>query len=384
MLYLVTGTPGSGKTLNTIKFINEQKQFGGREIYYFNIRDLDPALGWIELSEQEAYNWHDLPSNSVIIFDEAYDIFPAKTAGKNSPDHVQKLAVHRHKGFDVFLITQKSTGQVDTFVRGLVNRHQHYARVMGSSLVNRFTWDSCQNNTESRAIRKDANKDSLRFDKKYFGRYHSADEHTHTVIIPWRLISILAGGVLVVVAMAYIVYNRFVPDDPAPGFTPTQAAPAASPGFAAPSEQRGSMSFVDLFAPEIENMPWTAPAYRELIEPKTWPRPAACMRRESSKVCKCYTQQGTPLDVDLQFCLRFIKHGFFDWTRDETPELRNVGPDTGGDVGSPNPGGRAADAPPPGWGIQPRHQSGSRVINIGEPSPRMQITGRQRPSTSEF
>ena len=354
MLYLVTGTPGSGKTLNTIKFINESKQFSGRDIYYFNIKDLDPSFGWHQLNEEEAYKWHDLPSGSVIVFDEAYDIFPAKSAGKTSPDHVQKLAVHRHKGFDIFLVTQKSTGQVDTFVRGLVNRHQHYARVMGFSVVNRFTWDSCQNNTESRAIKKDANKDTLTFDKKYFGKYHSADEHTHTVNLPWRLISIFAIGLLVVAGMSYMLYKQFVPDDiEQPSASSISAPQAIAPGYSRPAPA-SEKSFVELFTPEVEKMPWTAPAYRHLLEAKTWPKPSACMRAEGSKNCNCYTQQGTPLDVDLQFCLRFIKHGFFDWTRDESPQLVNDSFDSGQpghSAISPDPRGRAADAPPRGWEI---------------------------------
>lgn len=316
MLYLVTGTPGSGKTLNTIKFIREGKQFQGRDIYYFGIRNLNPEYGWNELNEEQAKQWHDLPSNSVIIFDEAYNIFPTKHGAQGTPDHVKKLAVHRHKGFDIFLVCQKVVGQLDTFTRGLINRHQHYARIMGSLNINRFTWDVCQQNPDSASTRKDANVDQFRMDKKYFGAYHSADEHTHTLSVPWKKIVFLLVLVVLLVFSVKSFMAYFDRGEPPPLEVnqPLQggAAPPPSQHY-----QQGpvELSFAEMFTPEVEGMPWSAPIYREkFTQVSDWPRPAACMQFEK-KGCRCFTQQATPLDVPAGMCEAIVSGGWFDHTR---------------------------------------------------------------------
>lgn len=320
MLYLVTGTPGSGKTLNTIKFIRESKQFQNRDIYVFGIRDLNPEFGWNMLDEEQAKAWHDLPSNSVIIFDEAYNIFPTKHGAQGTPDHVKKLAVHRHKGFDIFLICQKVVGQLDTFTRGLINRHQHYARIMGSLNINRFTWDVCQQNPDSASTRKDANVDQFRMDKKYFGAYHSADEHTHTLSVPWKKIAFL--GVLIVLLvlcvrsfMGYFDRGQPDPHQGAQGMMQGQGGVAGPP--IGSSQQRGpqALTFAELVTPEVASLPWSAPIYREkFTDVQDWPRPAACMDSKSGG-CKCYSQQATPLHVPFDMCKRIVAGGFFDHTK---------------------------------------------------------------------
>jgi zona occludens toxin len=325
MLYLVTGTPGSGKTLNTIKFVKESKQFENREVYYFGIRDLSPDLGWTELSEEESYKWHDLPSNSIIIFDEAYNVFPTKHGAQGTPDHVKKLAVHRHKGFDIFLICQKVSGQLDAFVRGLINRHQHYARIMGSLNINRFTWDVCQQNPDAASARKDANVDQFRMDKKYFGVYHSADEHTHTLSVPWKRIVFLFVllGLLVLTVRSFVGY--FDRDDPVPTSSNSQLKELNNfSGFTEQAPAKKELTFAELVTPEIEGIPWSAPIYREeFLKVQDWPKPAACLRNES-KGCKCFTQQGTPLGLPDEMCNQIVENGFFDHTKKSSRDVGSI------------------------------------------------------------
>lgn len=341
MLYLVTGTPGSGKTLNTIKFIRENKQFADREIYFFGIRNLSDEFGWIELSEEQAYNWHDLPSNSVIVFDEAYNIFPTKHGAKGTPDHVSKLAVHRHKGFDIFLICQKVTGQLDTFVRGLVNRHQHYARIMGSLNINRFTWDVCQTNPDSPTARKDSNVDQFRMDKKYFGAYHSADEHTHTLSVPWKKIAFM--GVLVVLLVLLVrsllgYFNR----EPESFDQYNSSTPGMPPIYSSQQAAIPPLTYAELLTPEIDGMPWTAPIYRDsYTDVQDWPRPAACYVSERTG-CRCFTQQASRLDVSEDICAAIVAGGWFDHTK---PVTRHHAPFSASQAAGGGDVGRVVDTP---------------------------------------
>jgi len=77
------------------------------------------------------------------------------------------------------------------------------------------------------------------------------------------------------------------------------------------------------YAPRIEGMPETAPAYDELRRPQDFPRPS-CLRRK--KRCECYSQQGTLMrDYPRELCLANVKHGYFDPTRPRASAVADGG-----------------------------------------------------------
>jgi len=357
VLYLATGTPGAGKTLNTIKWINEDDRFKVirkgkgepklRQVYYYGIKNLDPSFGWIEMVDREAQSeftgtdnvvsivdpdelgpdpllWFELPSGSVIVFDEAYNHFPVRHGAKQPPPHVKELATHRHKGFDVVLITQKVSGQLDKFIHGLVNHHQNYVRVFGTDTVMRFSWDLCQSNPNAVSAKQTAVVKTMRYDKKYFGSYHSADEHTSKPQLPWKQIIFLALGLLTLFVVSYMFYDRVYgrAGEAVSLVSPSAPPSAASSEFGgtrkrspAVSRSPDGLTFAQLHTPEVSGIPWSSPVYRDLTAPKSWPRPAACIFRESAGSCSCYSQQGTVLNVSLDFCRMVVDKGFFDWTK---------------------------------------------------------------------
>lgn len=384
MLYLVTGTPGSGKTLNTIKFINEDSRFQfighgddkkHRQIYYHGIKNLREEFGWIELTDEQATNWFDLPPGSVIVFDEAYTIFPIRHGSKAPPNHVEKLATHRHHGYDIVMICQKVTGQLDPFIRGLVGQHRHYARILGSKNLNCYVWDLCQENPNSSTQKQLANVKPVRLDKKYYGVYHSADEHTHKLNLPWMNIMWLALTMTILGIAIYFVYDRFFSDNQNESVVSAQAGvsefssgSSTSPG--ANQHREISESFVYQFTPEVPDIPWSAPIYSDQIQAKTWPRPAACVHGLETDRVVCYSQQGTKMDIPRSMALRIIKEGFFDWTKEETVR------DGAGGWGEES----AAIIPP-----APRTVSTSRVKIIPhKPQPRMIVEGRDsRPAYND-
>lgn len=326
MLKLITGTPGSGKTLNTIKMIRKETAqpakvfslFGSRSaqpvqarpVYYNGIKDLNPEFGWHELSDDEAKKWHDLPSGSIIVFDEAYNLFP-NSNGKNVPEHVKLLAVHRHKGFDIYMICQKVTGQIDPFVKGLINEHHHFERVFGSTMVNHFVWGRCESSIDSRASRSDADHRIIALDSSYFGAYKSADVHTHKPRIPVKLAAV------VFIALAYFAYafrDGFSMSKPAP--EPVQQTASQALPVVAQGQPHAPIKTDELdpsqYKPRIEGLPWTAPVYDKLRQPKSYPRVAGCMIAKSTNACTCYTQQATVISVPDFYCRGFVTNGVFD------------------------------------------------------------------------
>jgi zona occludens toxin len=395
MIYLTTGTPGAGKTINTIKYVQEvinkieipstlDKLLGRkpkhsadekRQVYYYNIKELNPALGWIELTEEQVKNWYELPTGSIIVIDEAYDIFPVRHGAKEVPEHVRRLATHRHGGYDVFLIMQKVNGQIDPFIRGLVGQHHHYERVFGSLNVARFVWPRCNENPDSRSARKDSLTEYLRIDKKYYEAYKSAEEHTHRLLLPKFRFILFFVALLFLAVMGYKAYSRFTDRDPVQPASVEPASPAQPfqrieegtyPGNSSGFKELDEMTFTERYTPEIPSLPWTAPMYREIIQPTTWPRPAACAHWLERDLVVCYSQQGTRMNIPREMALQIVKEGFFDWTKEEQQY---------GQFGAGGGLGEATGTP---------SQPATRAYYLSDNSHRMNSTGRSRPSAGKF
>ena len=323
MLHLVTGTPGQGKTLNTIKYVTEKKAYEGKDVYYHGINGLKPEHGWIELSEDEAFKWFELPAGSVIIFDEAYTIFPVRNSAKKPPEHVERMARYRHQGYIIFMICQKVAGQLDPFIRGLINRHQHYSRVMGSKLVHRFEWPSCQQNPDGANARKGADKTPLTLDKKYFDIYHSAEEHNFKLTLPKHQLMMLGVALGLFMLFAVLVFNRFTSrGDDLPGndveVVEAQSVNGvvSSTRIVQPSSTPTPSTYLDRHRPLVESVEWTAPIYAELWRARSYPIPTGC-HKIGDLPCRCNTDQGTNIvEITEGQCMHILQHGFYDYRKD--------------------------------------------------------------------
>ena len=340
MITKITGVPGAGKTLNAIKYVNEvlskqtKDEIGNvvhRDIYYYNIQKL--KLPWTEITQEQAFNWSDLPDGSIVILDECHeDLFPQRDAKKPVPDHIKALATHRHRGFDFVLISQHPM-QMDAAVRRLVGRHFHFDRKFGSRVVNRHTWNFCIDNPNDLKEQKRAVTDRIKFDKKYYDLYHSTELDTHKFKIPPKLAIAIGFCLFGSAYIAHSMYQRTVIDDSDSPFTTsnTQFQPVYDQPQQ-PIQPIESDVFIDETLterlPRIQNMPWTAPIYDSLREPQTYPKPAACLEFSSGKhsgSCKCYTQQGTKLHVDQAMCRDIVANGWFDDTiPDGSPIARSL------------------------------------------------------------
>jgi zona occludens toxin len=69
--------------------------------------------------------------------------------------------------------------------------------------------------------------------------------------------------------------------------------------------------------------------YDEITKPTTAPFPAACA--SMGKRCRCYSQQGTALDVPHQLCENIVDRGFFkEWEeRQQVASAEKGGPSKG-------------------------------------------------------
>lgn len=203
MIYLVTGVPGAGKTSTTLFDLKE------RLVYHNGIDDVSDQLGWIAISDDQVLNWYsqDFVPGSAIVIDEAYRLFPQRTKGA-VPEFIEKLAVHRHKGVDIYFIAQ-SPMMVDVFIRRLVGKHIHYSRNFGSKKITKYERETVMNNPDRRLDRVGALSSVQSLKKEVFGLYKSTVKDTHKLNIPKKVIIIGLLIFLMSIFSLYLLYGVF-------------------------------------------------------------------------------------------------------------------------------------------------------------------------------
>ncbi|MGB2784567.1 zonular occludens toxin domain-containing protein [Psychrobacter sp.] len=212
MLHLITGTPGSGKTLYAVSLIMSyhkqnlallEKGLEPRTIYA-DIDGLD-----IEGVEPAPDDWRDTPDGSIIFYDEIQqrDVFK-KAKGDN--DIVNALQVHRHTGHDIYGITQFPILLHANF-NAVVGIHWHLHRGWGLSAATVYQWAYCVTapNTPSN---KNLAENSFRFNypKDLFKYYKSATVHTHKARIPKKFLFII---VFILFGMFFVYKVLFKSDN---------------------------------------------------------------------------------------------------------------------------------------------------------------------------
>ncbi len=365
MLYLRTGLPGSGKTLNTIREIElehgpDPKNPGKplRTVYYYGIPDLDTdklKCKWVEFDTPDT--WYDLPDGSIIVIDEAQRVFGAQDGRKARPEKVARFETHRHQGFDIYLITQHPS-LVMSHVRKLVGKHINMYRPYGGKRLLRHEYEFCIDSPEKRSNFKLAQERRIKLDPKYFGVYKSATVHTHKFKLPNYVWYIPACLVVIAGCIGWVWYTYDVGGSDAEVVATEQpAASAASSGLNLSLNPLETVSnsfslgqpltdqqYLDSFVPRLDDVPMSAPRYDRLTEPKSFPR-LVCASSDDPRVidrartkgspvgsrngreytCQCYSQQITRIETTAEFCLQVVEHGFFDDTRPELNQVAGAG-----------------------------------------------------------
>jgi zona occludens toxin len=326
MITLGTGLPGNGKTLFMLWSIAAKAKKENREVFYHNINlaDVEPVNSWQKFEPEK---WMDLPHGSIVVMDECQEVFPKKPNGAQLPKHYEELAKHRHKGFDIFLITQHPT-LIDNFVRRLVGQHYHSVRKFGLQRSSVYEWSACNPAPENITSQKSAITLKWAYPKEVYGWYKSAEVHTVKRSIPMKLI-LAVLFVLSVLAAGVWALNQYQHryDKQKPAASPVPVNSAAVSGAVVGSVGSAASKVVDQLedvkeyvrqqTPRVAGLPQTAPKYDELTKPVRVPIPAMCIQigkaGESKDIsCKCWTQQATPMpDVPFNMCVEFARNGFF-------------------------------------------------------------------------
>lgn len=307
MLTCISGLPGHGKTLFTLQHVEQLRRESGRAVYQHGIKDL--TLPWQELEDPK--RWHDLPDGSIVVIDEAWQHFPKRPAGSKPPQHVELLAVHRHRGFDVVLVTQNPALQLDHFVRGLVGRHYHVRRVFGSARSRLYVWESLGNPDDYHS-KKEAVTSWFKFPPEVFSWYKSAEVHTVKRSIPLKPFAIMGGGALLVGLLGWAAYAQLAGSVDRFASSSGEASAALEDG-APPPPRRSKSIEATSFVASVPGLPFTAPFYADSVKIEEVPIVSGCgvLKIGNTTRCRCDDQQGNQIPMDVRHCLATFEAGVF-------------------------------------------------------------------------
>ncbi|XQD08914.1 zonular occludens toxin domain-containing protein [Neisseria sp. LNP16475] len=331
MITLITGVPGSGKTLSVVSDLAKKvkKEWVGRKVFTHGIPEL--TIPTEKIPEGHNINdmnvWLQYPENngSVVIIDEAQNIFPPRSSGTKTPELVEWLHVHRHSGVDIILITQMP-GRIDKQVRDLVGAHYHIHKTpLGVRM--RYFWDYCENSPKSGM--KNARPEVYKFDKKAFGLYKSAEIHTKVKTPKSRVIWVIPVALIVFGLTAYMGYSLLsglgspekadsenssvssveVPSDDLKKTVNDKSVVAGKEigGQIATSQNKNLTE--EMLKPKIDGLVESKPLYDSIRQVKQLEYPVACISGGKSG-CSCYSSQGTVIkEIDKKTCNDYAKNG---------------------------------------------------------------------------
>jgi len=288
MLILITGVPGSGKSLYAVKliqdYIEQNKQLLNdgqepRELY----SDIDGLN--IEGVQIAPDDWRDCPDGSIVFYDECQQKYGPDGSGRSGREDIQEFETHRHRGFDIVLITQHSK-LLHAHIRRLVGRHYHVERQFGTQNAKIYQKDG-QIDTDKPGQLKLADSYMWSYPKKLYGSYKSATLHTHKASMPKWLKRSFYGAAVIGLILVFLIPKSL-------GFFT---------GDAIAEQITGHSESTILSGNDV------------IITPANPASPVACITMGVK--CSCYNAHGFKLDIPFQFCKSFTE---------ETPRYLDFNP----------------------------------------------------------
>ncbi|KFA06834.1 zonular occludens toxin [Xanthomonas vasicola pv. musacearum NCPPB 2005] len=308
---LLTGLPGSGKSLRIIQAIRYLMDKGAH-VYVCNIDGISVpgTTPWAD-----PHKWQDLPAGSILFVDEAQHFFPARRGG-DPVETIKAMSTIRHDGVRLVLATQQPN-YLDTYLRGLVGYHEHLLRQSGKQKT--FIFRNSQIIEEVRSplprIKKLYDYEVWKQPTECFKFYKSAEVHTMKYQMPAlvkKALMILPVAALLACGAWYVVYQDTMfakKADAAPANKTAPTGPSlagtASAGAAARPKVNSAEDYVGQLVPLVADVPWSAPAYVDrpvVSDPHMY-----CMSTDNS--CRCVTEQNTRVAMRDDVCRDIARWG---------------------------------------------------------------------------
>jgi len=370
---IVSGLPGTGKTALMVDMIlTFLEKEPDRPLFAMGVTDLKlphhqvpPVSEWTVMEPHPDdpsidFPVFTFPVGSIVIIDEAQNIFRPRPTGSKVPPHVAAMERHRHKGIDFVLGTQFPT-MLDAQLRVLAGKHLHLRSLWSGGQM--LEWSEV---ADPKSISDRSRAAVTRYSppKRTFGLYKSSSMHVKRTRRLPKMVYVLGAVVVIGAALGYKMYARI---SGAINGEPTAGAVAASPyaqagqgggssvppGHAASAIAQAKIvgGEVSEYVPRIATRPETAPLYDGLRQVKSLPVVAGCAAMRDR--CTCYTDQGTDAFLTGDQCREWLRVPAFNPYRDPAALVHA------------SSGGRGDSATPLPNGATPSPRSGDGVIRDG-------------------
>lgn len=323
MLTLITGMPGNGKTLRAMALIEEEWKRNQDDVkkgkaterqFFTNIagatREENPdAFPFVQKMPADN-DWTKLPDGSFVVYDEAHadghtpdlerygTLFPSTgKPGESNDPRIRAMSTHRHRGFDIVLITQWPS-KIHHQVRSLVGKHIHMNRSMGLQAAGVYTWTRVQVDPYDEKAREKGEEEVWSFDKSLYHRYKSSTLHTsaHKFKFPKKIKNgLITATTLVVMLVVFWKWmgwdvSVFFGGGESPQTEAREASPAGSP--------------VTMFRPQSsDDAASTAPLGTGVHDVLTTaPAPSLMGCVSSDRGCRCFNVDGFQIDMSTAQC----------------------------------------------------------------------------------
>ena len=272
---LVTGVPGSGKTLYAVSKIDEAIK-EGREVYS-DIAGIESFEAVNKLPD-DFEDWRELPEGVLIVLDEIHQRWPSTgRSGMSNNEIINDLDTHRHKGYDFILITQFPT-KVHHEVRTNVSGHVHVVRSFGAQSAILHKWSEAQSNPTDKVARSNADTAPFRYPKNLYSKYKSATLHTVKFKMPAKFKFLFY---FIIFLLCFISYFLF--------FSESALFASTSPPETVVSVDRGRGEEAK---PQAATPPDTSVKNNVIL---------GCISSDSD--CYCYDTDHIPIQMDFFQCL---------------------------------------------------------------------------------
>lgn len=315
MIYLITGTPGTGKTAKAMSMVldNEMGLFKDEQGYWrplfsVGIPEVNKRILPLNDVSHEDFKAKPLeenfPMGSCIIVDEASEIYPNRSMSSKLPAHVEGLNKLRHYGLTLIIITQHPR-MIDPFVLSLVGMHIHLERKQIGS--KQYKWYAPQSSFSQSSFSL-AESSIYMPDKRVFGLYKSSSMHIKfkkrfprwliaLMVLPFILVGSLWYASSSFRAMAGV--GEETEQQEQIGDSAKQETASSNESDSGAKSASAPITEQD-FQPVLEGRPETAPIYDSVRRVVDFPQIVGCVASDND--CTCYTQQGTPVDMEESQC----------------------------------------------------------------------------------
>jgi len=284
MLILITGVPGSGKTLYAVDLLENYRKeneelikIGSEPRAIYSDIDGIQIDGVLPAPD----DWRECPDGSLVFYDECQQKFGPDGQGRSSRADIQEFETHRHRGFDIILITQHPK-LLHAHIRRLVGRHYHVFRMYGTQNAKIFSRDG-QIDIDKPAQLNQQDSYVWTYPKQHFDKYKSATIHTHKKSFPKWMKRSLYGAIAIIAIMSFLI---------------PKAMPILSGSTTINALDDNRQEQADF----AQSLPFDNAASSDV---SFFGDPVACI--SNSESCNCYSTDGRRMNILYLQCLKYTE-----------------------------------------------------------------------------